>query len=102
MYHAVRGTWGHGTALAWKDKRKEMVTSFFRGHMMSVIMSVATPTVIPRPKIFPHLLPRPPQPHPTPLPKPGRVYGRINARRDLVKEMEDLSDEESELEELVS
>ena len=64
-------------------------------------MSVATPTVIPQPPIFPRLLPKPPQPHPTPLPKPDRVYGRLNVRRDLVKEMEDLSEEENELEELV-
>jgi len=63
-------------------------------------MSVATPSVLPRPLIFPHLLPKPPQPHPTPLPKHGRVYGHLNARRDLQREMEDLSDEENELEDI--
>ncbi|KAI0042695.1 hypothetical protein FA95DRAFT_1609991 [Auriscalpium vulgare] len=65
-----------------------------------VAMSVATPTVIPRPPLFPTLLPRPPQPHPIPLPRPGRAPDRINTRRDLVQEMDDLSDEEAELEEI--
>lgn len=65
-------------------------------------MSVATPTVLPRPEEFPHLLPKPPQPHPTPLPKSGRPGGRLNTRRDLQREMDDLSDEENELEDIVS
>jgi len=64
-------------------------------------MSVITPTVIPRQPIFPRLLPQPPQPHPTPLPK-RRAYGRLNARRDLQREMDDLSDEENEVEDIVS
>jgi len=63
-------------------------------------MSVATPTVLPRPDEFPHLLPKPPQPHPTPLPKSGHSGGRLNARRDLQREMDDLSDEENELEDI--
>jgi hypothetical protein len=64
-------------------------------------MSIVTPTILPRPQVFPHLLPKPPQPYPTPLP-PRRIYGHLNARRDLQREMEDLSDEEGELDELVS
>lgn len=65
-------------------------------------MSVATPTVLPRPEEFPRLLPKPPQPHPMPLPKSHRSGGRLNLRRDLQREMDDLSDEENELEDIVS
>lgn len=63
-------------------------------------MSVATPTLLPRAPKFPHLLPKPPQPHPVPL-SHERVYGHLNAFRDLQKEMDDLSDEETELEDIV-
>ncbi|KZT69791.1 hypothetical protein DAEQUDRAFT_765118 [Daedalea quercina L-15889] len=62
-------------------------------------MSVASPTVLPRSPLFPTLLPRPPQPHPTPLQKYGRP-GPINRRRNLQQEMDDLSDEEDELDDL--
>lgn len=65
-------------------------------------MSVATPTVLPRPEEFPRLLPKTPQPHPMPLPKYKRFGGRLNLRRDLQREMDDLSDEEDELEDIVS
>lgn len=64
-------------------------------------MSGATPTLLPREPNFPLLLPKPPQPHPIPLPK-RRVYTHINAFRDLQREMDDLSDEENELEDLGS
>ncbi|KAJ3507273.1 hypothetical protein NLJ89_g6397 [Agrocybe chaxingu] len=63
-------------------------------------MSGATPTLIPREPIFPLLLAKPPQPHVMPLSK-RRVYGRMNLVRDLQREMDDLSDEENELEDLV-
>jgi len=63
-------------------------------------MSVATPTLLPRPPKFPHLLPKPPQPHPIPLSR-QRVYEHLNAVRDLQREMDDLSDEENELEDIV-
>ncbi|RDB21458.1 hypothetical protein Hypma_011856 [Hypsizygus marmoreus] len=62
-------------------------------------MSVASPTLLPRPSKFPHLLPKPPQPHPMPL-SHRRVYGHLNAVRDLQREMDDLSDEENELEDI--
>ncbi|KAG7095226.1 hypothetical protein E1B28_006001 [Marasmius oreades] len=64
-------------------------------------MSVATPTVLPRPQVFPRLLVDPPQPHPVPLPACGKGnYGNLKARRDLQREMNELSDEEKELEDL--
>lgn len=64
-------------------------------------MSVASPTVVPRGPIFPTLLPKPPQPPPLPLPRFGQQRMRMNAIRDLVREMDDLSDEEDELDDLV-
>lgn len=63
-------------------------------------MSVATPTLLARPLIFPHLLPKPPQPHPKPLTNTGH-RGHLNDIRDLQREMDDLSDEENEIEDIV-
>lgn len=64
-------------------------------------MSVATPTVLPRPPILPTLLPKAPHPSLVPLPRHARTYSRMNAYRDLQHEMDDLSDEENELDDLV-
>ena len=64
-------------------------------------MSVASPTLVPRSAVFPDLLPKPPQPHPVPLPRYGQQPARFNATRDLAREMEDLSDEEDDLDDLV-
>jgi hypothetical protein len=66
-------------------------------------MSGATPTLVRREFKFPPLVPKPPQPHPIPLPprRGPNVYGNLNQVRDLQREMDDLSDEETELEELV-
>lgn len=63
-------------------------------------MATVTPTLVHRQPIFPHLLPQPPQPYPTPLPKAGRRIERLNARRDLEKEMADLSAEEEEIDQI--
>jgi len=66
-------------------------------------MSAATPTLIPRGGHFPALLPPvPSRGEPKPPTFRGRSDGRINAVRDLAREMEDLSDEEAEVEGLVS
>lgn len=65
-------------------------------------MSTATPTVLPRSPLFPHLLPKPPQPHTTPLPRHDQRVGRFNSRRDLQREMDDLSDEEEEFDDIAS
>lgn len=64
-------------------------------------MSGATPTLIPREPHFPRLLPKPPQPHLVPL-RRERVYEHMNACRDIQREMDELSDEENELEDLAS
>ncbi|KAF9227754.1 hypothetical protein BS17DRAFT_774257 [Gyrodon lividus] len=61
-------------------------------------MSIASPTLIPRPPVIPLVLPKPPHVGPTPLPKSDRFQGRINHRRDLQREADDLSDEENDLE----
>jgi hypothetical protein len=62
-------------------------------------MSVASPTLIPRDPRFPTFLPKPPQPHPLPL-SSRPVYRHLNWVRDLQREMDDLSDEENELEDI--
>ncbi|KAF9469310.1 hypothetical protein BDZ94DRAFT_1244179 [Collybia nuda] len=62
-------------------------------------MSVATPTLLPRSPIFPHLLPKPPQPHPKPL-RNTDERNHLNDIRDLQREMDDLSDEENEIEDI--
>ncbi|KDQ07254.1 hypothetical protein BOTBODRAFT_38956, partial [Botryobasidium botryosum FD-172 SS1] len=49
---------------------------------------------------FPYLLPPLPQPHPTPLPLSGKVL--TIERRDFVRDAEDLSDEEVELEDTLA
>ncbi|KAI0782201.1 hypothetical protein C8Q75DRAFT_507557 [Abortiporus biennis] len=63
---------------------------------------VATPTILPRSPLFPTLLPKPPQPHPIPLPPAGHPLARMSDVRDLNKQMDDLSEEEDELEDLNS
>ncbi len=63
-------------------------------------MSVATPTLLPRPARFPHLLPPAPRVLPQPL-KRRTSYGHLNATRNLQKELDDLSEEEVDLEEQV-
>lgn len=66
-------------------------------------MSAATPTLIPRGGHFPALLPPvPSRGEPKPPTFRGRSDARINTVRDLAREMEDLSDEETEVEGLVS
>lgn len=62
-------------------------------------MSGATPTLIPRVPNFPILLPRPPQPHIKPKARRVGPYTTINQTRDLQREMDELSEEETELEE---
>ncbi|EGO21123.1 hypothetical protein SERLADRAFT_441505 [Serpula lacrymans var. lacrymans S7.9] len=61
-------------------------------------MSIATPTAIPRDPIIPLVLPKAPQPNSLPLPKSSHSPERMNRRRNLQREMDDLSDEENELE----
>ena len=66
-------------------------------------MSAVTPTLIPRGGHFPALLPPvPSRGEPKPPTFRGRSDGRINTVRDLAREMDDLSDEEAEVEGLVS
>ena len=64
-------------------------------------MSTATPTLIPRGPIFPNVLPMAPQPHTVPHAPYGYPSSRIARRRELQREMNDLSEEEGEMEELV-
>lgn len=62
-------------------------------------MSTVTPSLIPRAPAFPLLLPEVPKPHPTPLPpNSDQTLGRLNSRRNLRNEYDDLSDDEEEVE----
>lgn len=63
-------------------------------------MPVVTATLLRQPSYFPRLLPKQNPPHPVSLPR-KRVYSHLNAVRDLPREMDDLSDEETELEDIV-
>ncbi|SJL16762.1 uncharacterized protein ARMOST_20291 [Armillaria ostoyae] len=65
-------------------------------------MSVVMGTLLPRECRFPHLLPPVPCTHPIPLRSAGYepMYGRMNEYRDLQREMDELSEEEHELEEM--
>src|SRR5258708_38153417 len=65
------------------------------------VMSGATPTLIPRKPIFPLFLPEAPKPVPLSLPR-RRVYRNLNAYRDFLREMDDLSNEENELDDEAS
>ena len=63
-------------------------------------MPIVSPTLLRQPLHYPRLLPKPNSPYPSPLPR-KRVYSNLNDIRDLQREMDDLSDEENELEDLV-
>lgn len=63
-------------------------------------MPVISATLLRQPLHFPCLLPKQIPPHPIPVPR-KRVYAHLNAVRDLQREMDDLSDEENELEDIV-
>lgn len=63
-------------------------------------MPVISATLLRQPLHFPHLLPKQIPPHPIPVAR-KRVYAHMNAVRDLQREMDDLSDEENELEDIV-
>jgi len=63
-------------------------------------MPIVSPTLLRQPLHYPRLLPKPNPPYPSPLPR-KRVYSNLNDIRDLQREMDDLSDEENELEDLV-
>ncbi|KIY73165.1 hypothetical protein CYLTODRAFT_440001 [Cylindrobasidium torrendii FP15055 ss-10] len=61
-------------------------------------MSVATPTVVPKPPYFPTLLPPVPRVAPQPLRKRSS-YGHLKAYRDIQKELDEMSEEEMAFEE---
>lgn len=61
-------------------------------------MLVTLPTLLPRPPLYPKLLPRPLQPHPGSL-RQGCIYkAPINLVHNFVQDMNGLSEEEGELE----
>ncbi|KAE9401588.1 hypothetical protein BT96DRAFT_974691 [Gymnopus androsaceus JB14] len=89
------GSWG-----AYVPQHRLPITEIIKAREVQ-----GTPTLIPREPLFPRLLPAPPQTHVLPLPKanpadPPGSYANLNAWRNLQREMDDLSEEESELEEL--
>ncbi|KIM55041.1 hypothetical protein SCLCIDRAFT_317090 [Scleroderma citrinum Foug A] len=61
-------------------------------------MSIVSPTLVPREPVTPLVLSKVSHFGPTPLVKRDRFHGRFSTRRDLQREMDDLSDEENDLE----
>lgn len=64
-------------------------------------MSIVSPTLVPREPVTPLVLSKVSHFGPTPLVKRDRFHGRFSTRRDLQREMDDLSDEENDLEDCV-
>ncbi|KAG9126443.1 hypothetical protein FRC07_003376 [Ceratobasidium sp. 392] len=64
------------------------------------MVSSISPTLLPQPQIFPFLLSKPYQPYPTPIPRHGPT--KFSHRRDLKEEGDILSDEEMEVEEMMT
>ena len=63
-----------------------------------MVAPVSSPTVIPRSPVFPRLLPLPPHPHPIPPAPSFQRRERFINYRDIWREMDELSDEESAIE----
>ncbi|TFK94759.1 hypothetical protein K466DRAFT_657451 [Polyporus arcularius HHB13444] len=63
-----------------------------------MVAPVSSPTVLPRSPIFPRLLPLPPHPHPIPPAPSFQRRERFINYRDIWREMDELSDEETAIE----
>ena len=63
-----------------------------------MVAPVSSPTVVPRSPVFPRLLPLPPHPHPIPPAPSFQRRERFINYRDIWREMDELSDEESAIE----
>lgn len=79
-----------------------VLSDFLTADERFLAMSTSTPTLVPRRPIVPNLLPRVPQVFPCSTPHPSFAQSRLLSHRDILREMEDLSEEEAELDEIIT
>jgi len=82
-------------------RHQERVVTAVTVSPMSSYRTAATATLIPPFPTFPTFIPEPPRPHHIPLAPRGLAPTRLNEVRDLPHELDDLSEEENELEDMV-
>ncbi len=85
-------------ALQPQTRLRLRVTDLDRDRDHNMVAPVSSPTVLPRSPVFPRLLPLPPHPHPIPPAPSFQRRERFINYRDIWREMDELSDEETAIE----